>query len=214
MLGWAIGNIAGKDSRLRRYCTLGAVLPDVDGVGFFFSPTAYDTYHHTYGHNLYTGVLFAVFVAWRCRSWFAFMLAGASFGSHLLTDIYLSAWPVFLFWPTSGHGYVSAHSLPLSHPLNIQLIYVGYVVVVLLTVLCKRTPIELISPRIDRLVTTVFSRRRWRCGQCDGRANLRCNGCGKPVCLRHGVIMKGLRLVCAECARSNAPPFGQERAET
>ena len=42
MLGWVIGNLAGNDSPLRRYCTIGAVLPDVDGLGFFLSPTAYD----------------------------------------------------------------------------------------------------------------------------------------------------------------------------
>ena len=45
ILGWALGNLPGGNPQIRRYCTLGAVLPDLDGIGFFLSSTACDVCH-------------------------------------------------------------------------------------------------------------------------------------------------------------------------
>ncbi len=63
MLGWAIGNLPGGTPQIRRYCVMGAVLPDLDGIGFFLSPTAYDQYHHTIGHNVFVAALFALLMS-------------------------------------------------------------------------------------------------------------------------------------------------------
>jgi len=39
-LGWVLGNIGGADRKLRRWCVLGALLPDVDGLPIIVSPQA------------------------------------------------------------------------------------------------------------------------------------------------------------------------------
>ena len=52
-LGWAIGNLGGADRQLRRYCVLGAILPDIDALSYIFGPQAYGRWHHTFGHNVF-----------------------------------------------------------------------------------------------------------------------------------------------------------------
>lgn len=200
MVGWAIGNLPGASPQIRRYCTLGAILPDIDGLGFFISSGAYDAYHHTVGHNIFFAVLFAGFMAWRCRSWWAMILGALSIGSHLIADAGLSGWPVFLFYPVSGQAFFLPHSVGLSHPINIQLIYVGYVIVLVLALLCKRTPLELVSPRLDRLVTAILRARPHKCYQCGAGANLECDLCGKPVCLWHAKLTRSLEVECPACS--------------
>ncbi|HNQ90766.1 MAG TPA: metal-dependent hydrolase [Verrucomicrobiota bacterium] len=204
MLGWALGNLPGSNPQIRRYCVLGAVLPDVDGIGFFFSPTAYDQYHHTFGHNLVAAGLFMLFMAWRCRSWTALAFGALAFGSHLATDAGLSGWPVYLFYPFSGRAFFLSHSVGLSHPINIHLIYVGYVVVIALVVVCRRTPLELISPKLDRLVVSPLRAHPNACHVCGRGSNLGCTVCGRPMCLRHTRLRVSLDTVCEECTRERA----------
>src|SRR6185503_18875084 len=105
-LGWLIGNLGGGDRRVRNYCTVGAVLPDIDAVMYAFGPLAYGQWHHTFGHNVFLWAAFTGWVGWRCQSWRAALLAFLSFGSHLLTDAQFSGWKQYLFWPVSHKGYV------------------------------------------------------------------------------------------------------------
>jgi len=199
MLGWALGNLPGSSPQIRRYCVLGAVLPDLDGIGFFFSPTAYDRYHHTIGHSLLAAGLFALLMAWRCRSWTALAFGALVFGSHLATDAGLSGWPVYLLYPFSGRAFAFPQNLALSEPINIHLIYVGYVVMLGLAVVCRRTPLELISPKLDRLVVSPFSPHSQTCHRCGRRSNLVCTGCGRPLCLRHTRLRRSLDVACDDC---------------
>jgi hypothetical protein len=202
MLGWVLGNLPGGNPQIRRYCTLGAVLPDLDGIGFFLSSTAYDRFHHTFGHNVFALGLFAALMAWRCRSWWALALGALSFGSHLLTDAGLSGWPVYLLYPFSGQAFSLPHGVGLAHPVNIQLIYAGYVALLGVAILCRRTPIELVSPKLDRLVVAVWSPRPRVCHQCGRGSNLACTACGRPTCLRHTRLRGIVDVVCEECTRS------------
>lgn len=122
-----------------------------------------------------------------------------SIGSHVLADAALSGWPVFLFWPFSGTAYQFAHSVPLAHPINIQLFYVGYIVVLALMVIGKRTPLEPFSPRLGRLFVSVFLRKHLACHQCSRGANLVCAVCGKPVCLKHAFVQRSAEVYCQAC---------------
>src|SRR5262245_39279065 len=55
-LGWMIGAaVPGADRRLRAWCTVAAVLPDIDGLTYAFGPLFYSHWHHTFGHNVFLG---------------------------------------------------------------------------------------------------------------------------------------------------------------
>lgn len=205
MLGWTLGNLAGRDARLRRWCTVVAVLPDLDGLGFFLSPTAYDRWHHTFGHNVFLGLLLGGLSGWWWRSWAAFGLVALSYGSHLVTDAGLSGWPIYLFWPLSGSAWSLPHAVGLSHPINIQIIYAGYAVILFLACLTRRTPIELVSPRLDRLVVAAFRRSTGTCHECGAAGRVACEACGVLLCFRHARIRRRLRVGCPACAVAGRP---------
>ena len=103
-LGWLIANAGGGDRRLRNYTVIGAVLPDIDAAPYVLGPYYYGLYHHTFGHNVFLWLLWALGGALACRSWKAGLLGLVAFGSHLLTDAYLSNWLLYLFWPFSRKG--------------------------------------------------------------------------------------------------------------
>lgn len=198
-LGWAIGNLGGGDRRIRNYCVLGAVLPDIDAAAFLFGPQAYGDWHHTFGHNVFLWAAFVGWVGWRCQSWRAALLSTLSFGSHLLADAQLSGWLLYLFWPLSRHGYLFPGAVGLEAPLNLWLVYLSPVVILILAVLFKRTPIDIVSPKLDGLFTAFFRARPLRCRTCDRRCNRHCDACGEPTCGRHATIAKGFHLLCPTC---------------
>jgi hypothetical protein len=202
VLGWAIGNFGQGDARLRRYCTLGALLPDVDGLSYAFGALTYSEYHHTFGHNVFTGLLFCALVTAQGRSWRALCLSFLSFGSHLLTDAWFSGWLLYLFWPFSRKGYLFDHAVDLAHPINLHLLYFSFALVLVLAWVYRRTPLELLSPALDALLVFSLRRRTLRCAVCAGRSNQLCSACGQPVCWSHATVGKGWRLRCPTCARS------------
>src|SRR3989442_6187492 len=205
-LGWAIGNVGGADRQLRRYCVLGAVLPDIDALPYIFEPQAYGRWHHTFGHNVFVWSLFVAWVTWRCRSRRAFFLSFLSFGSHLLTDAQLSGWNLQLFWPLSKTGYLFPHAVGLEAPINTHLVYLSFAVVGLLAALYKRTPIELFSPKLDQLLMAFFQRKHLSCAFCVRKCNQICCRCERPVCIHHGRVRRHLLLLCPECGAPGNPP--------
>lgn len=198
-LGWVIGNLGGGDRRLRNYCVLGAVLPDVDAAAYLLGPIAFTKWHHTFGHNVFLWAAFAGWVAWRCGSYRAFVLSCLAFGSHLLTDAWLSGWRLYLFWPFSSQGYILPGAVGLDAPINYWLVYLSPLVILVGAVLWKRTPVDLFLPRLDRILIAFITRGTASCGTCEKPGSLTCDGCGKPLCFRHGVIRAGLRIECNRC---------------
>jgi hypothetical protein len=204
ILGWVLGNVGGADERLRRYCVAGAVLPDLDGLSYLGGAIAYGNYHHTFGHNVFLGVLFTAVATWHCRSWRALVLSSLCFASHLLADAWLSGWLLHLFWPLSGRGYLFPNAVDLAHPVNLWLVYAALAGIVALAVAYKRTPLELLWPGLDRLVMSALSPRRLECATCGGMANQTCASCGQAVCWRHAAVRKQWRIECSQCA--SRPP--------
>ena len=100
-LGWLIANVGNSDQRLANYCVLAAVSPDIDAVSYLFGIETYSKYHHTFGHNIFFGLLLVAFISWRCRSAKATLLSTLCFASHLLSDAYFTRWELYLFWPLS-----------------------------------------------------------------------------------------------------------------
>ncbi len=64
-----------------------------------------------------------------------------------------------------------------------------------------RTPLEIISPRLDRLVLN-YAVLPWRqaCAECSRRAHFRCEGCAKAFCSGHAKAGSGLVARCEACA--------------
>jgi hypothetical protein len=91
----------------------------------------------------------------------------------------------------------------LKDPINLQLTYVGLVVVFLLALVFRRTPVELFSPKLDRLLVSVFSRRLLRCGTCNGNTNQNCVACGVAVCWRHAIVKRRFQIMCPACVEAN-----------
>src|SRR4051794_4727197 len=116
MLGYLLGLIGKARRKLVLYCILGAVLPDIDAIPYLFGVEYYDRFHHTFGHNVFLWILFAGFVTWKFRSFSAFLLSTVCFGSHLLTDYFLSGWPIYFLWPLTRQGWMSSHAVGLEHP--------------------------------------------------------------------------------------------------
>lgn len=206
-LGWLIGCLApGSDRRLRAWCVGAAVLPDVDAAAYLWGEQAYATYHHTFGHNLFLGALVLVAAGLhgaRGRSWRRGALVGGlaaiCFLSHLLTDMRLSAYPVHLLWPLDPRGFEFRPNWGLAHWLNTALVYASMVVALALAPLRGVTPLELISPRLDRIVLSAFRRRPLRCATCEKATNLGCDACQAPTCLRHGQVDLRFRIRCPAC---------------
>lgn len=198
-LGWVVGTLApGSDRRLRAWCTAAAVLPDVDALAMLAGKEYYDRFHHTFGHNVFTGALCVAAAAWHFRGrWTSTSLVAACFASHLLTDMKLSGWELHLLWPFSMRGWEFHPNLQLGHPINFVLVYAFMILPWLLAFRRRVTPLELVSPRLDRLLLNAFRRRDLACAACGRPCNNRCDACESPLCMRHARVDLRFRLACA-----------------
>jgi hypothetical protein len=206
-VGWLLGAApALGDRRLRAWCVTAAVLPDIDAVSFLFGPAAYSQYHHTFGHNVFLGALVVAAAAWAHRDRparhrvVASLLVAVAFASHILSDMKLSAYEVYLFWPFSRAGYEFTPNLGLGSPVNSLAVYASLAVVLAIGFWRKRTPLDLLSPNLDTRIVRALGRRSLSCATCGAPCGDGCDQCGRPACSRHGRIGRGVRLTCPECS--------------
>src|SRR5580765_3835274 len=155
-LGWVIGVLPpSTDRRLRAWCTLAAVIPDFDAGAMLFGMDAYVRLHRQPVK----------------QRWTAMVLIALALASHLLTDMKLSGWEVYLFWPFSERGYGFQPIWALGHPLNTWLAYIFMILPWLLAFWRGVMPLELISPRLDRIFLNAFRRKPWSCATCGKPCN-------------------------------------------
>jgi hypothetical protein len=201
-LGWLIANAGGGQRPVRNYVVISAILPDIDALPYLFGPDYYAVYHHTFGHNIFLWFLWSAWGVKRFRSWRAGLLGFIAFGSHLLTDAFLSNWSLYLFWPFSRKGFLPAHSLELSSPVNTYLLYSTPLWLLAAALIWKRTPLEWISPKLDHLFISFFRRKHAQCYFCDRGANLECGTCHQPICPRHLTVTSKWQMRCPSCRKS------------
>lgn len=205
-LGWTIGLAAPtSDRRLRIWCTVAAVAPELGGLALLGGWNFYDHSRAALGHNLFTGLLCVGLAAWAFRkypdrSWVAAMFfVLVSFAVHLLVDMKLTGTQIYLFWPLDRRGRQFDTLLWHGSPFLVILAWILIGLPWGLACLKWVTPLELLSPGLDTFFLNLFRWKKYDCHSCGKKCNNRCRGCTKPLCLRHGRLDRHFRLTCAAC---------------
>ncbi len=204
--GWLIAHARPLSRTERAVITLAAIAPDLDGLTILAGPTSaifYD-YHHILFHNLLSGLVYtAAVAAFFSRRLLVLLLCALSFAAHLLVDYVTAPWAMAPFWPLSK-VYVNLGSRLPEWVLQYAFQFAGMILITACTAWLylryRRTPLEVISPRLDALIMNYVA-LPWRehCAECSARAHFRCARCAKPVCARHW-RPRALSGTCAACA--------------
>jgi hypothetical protein len=197
-----MAHCGGRESRRFRVAiTLAAIAPDIDVISYLWGERAYSSYHHYFGHNLFFGLGFAIasMCFFKARRWKVFAFTALAFASHYYGDYFFTRFPLGAFWPFWNHGYIYSYRIGLDHPINLFFSYLSFVVFIVMGVIYKRTPVEIISPATDQVIVNLFRAKPLACGTCGRSANERCSRCDLPVCQRHGRLTWRFRIICAAC---------------
>ena len=206
--GWILAHLGGvEDRRFRAAVTLAAIAPDVDSLAFFFGERAYASIHHALGHNVYFFTGASVLAALWCRRrwWKVLLFTQLALYSHYFGDYFLTRFPLEFYWPASHRLFIHGYRIGLDHPINTALSYASLLVFFVMAFWCRRTPLEIISPALDRRVVNLLPPKRMACHICGRPSSERCDVCGEPVCMRHGRINRHLGVTCAKCHAAAAP---------
>jgi len=133
---------------------IAAAVPDVDGLGIVAGQEMYWRFHHVLGHNLFFSLIVATVLAvLGGRALLTFPIYLALFHLHLLMDFFGSGpgWKIHYFWPISQVGYKTDLVWNLSSWQNTLAAAVLLAWTAVIAYLQRRTPLELISPRLDRI---------------------------------------------------------------
>jgi hypothetical protein len=173
LAGWAVANTVSLNKRERVLVTLAGVVSDVDGMGVVWDVVSrsgnfefYQRYHHVFGHNIFLGLLVAIFgFLLGVRKGIVAVLMLTSFNLHLLGDIIGARgqgedfWAVPYFWPLSTNDYYWSGQWPLNGWQNFVITSALMVVAFYWARRRGYSPIEMISEKTDyRFVQTLRSR--------------------------------------------------------
>ena len=176
LVGWTVANSAPLNRRERALVTIAGVIPDVDGLGIVADLLTRNSnhplewwgrFHHVLGHNLAFALLVAVATFFAStRRWVAASLAFLSFHLHLLGDLAGARGPEGYQWPIP-------YLMPFSD--DWQLVWrgqwalnawpnfavTGMLLILTLYLAWQRgfSPIEMVSPRADRLFVQTLRER-------------------------------------------------------
>lgn len=201
-IGWILAQPVKGDRRFRASVTLAGLLPDLDVATYLLGSAAFSRYHHVWTHNLFFGLLVSGVAVWICRGrrWQTFLFTQLAFYAHYFGDYFLTRMPLEAFCPFSDAKFSYAGALALGHPINHALVWASLLAIALIAWRLKRTPLEILSPELDkRLVNLFFRRRETPCEICAKLGNESCAECGQAVCGRHGSLGKGFKVVCEDC---------------
>jgi hypothetical protein len=214
-VAWLLSTLSPQsDRRLRNCCVAAAVLPDIDAINYLWGHESYARWHHTYGHNIFYGLLIVLFCVWlhRHRSWsrrgLVALLVALSFASHLVTDAYFTRYPVYYLWPLNRWEFLFDGGFRLSASINRYLVYGGAVMAIVVAVFKQVTPLDIFWPRLDRIVLNAFRRRDDSCSYCKEPCNNCCSHCEASVCLRDGRVNGRFYISCPACQQSRKESCG------
>lgn len=211
-MGWILAHLGGReDRRFRAIVVAAALAPDIDAASYIFGSWTYADWHHVLGHNVFFSVLVsAVAMLLSRRSGWGLLkillFTQIAFYTHYFGDYFYSGFPQEYWWPISKEGFRYPHHMALNHPINQVFGYLSLVTIVVIGIVCKRTPMEFFSVELNKRIVNLFRRKTLTCHICHGRANERCAVCGEPVCQRHGRLTRRFAVVCSECHMARVAP--------
>ena len=156
MSGWCVANLFPLTARERLLCMAAGSVADLDGVTYLFGQEAYWDYHHVVCHNLLFSVLVAgAFAAFSTRRVLAFLVYLAAAHLHLVLDYYGSGpgWPIHYGWPAWGWTWNNPDAWEFTSWQNRAAAGAFLLWTIGIAVVCRRTPVELISPSLDARFT-------------------------------------------------------------
>jgi hypothetical protein len=204
--GWALAHMSGPETRrFRGLVTLAAIAPDIDTISYFWGIDAYSNYHHAFGHNVFFGLLVsAISVALlRRRPWKIFIFTQLAFATHYYGDYFFTRFPIKAYWPLYSHAYIYSYRIGLDHPINLWFSYLSLLLIALVGMRFKRTPVEFISPQLDHRLVNLFRNHPLKCHICGRGANEHCLACKQSCCMRHGRLTRRFLVVCQSCHALN-----------
>jgi len=164
--GWCLGNVLPLTPRERLGCMIAATAADLDGLGIVFGQEAYWEYHHKLGHNVFFAVVVAsvltIFLSGARRRAAAFALYLTMAHLHLVLD-YLGSgpgWAIWYLWPANDVQIVNPHAWPFFSWQNIAAAYGLLAWAVWIAWRDRRTPLELLMPRLDGRLVSMLGRGR------------------------------------------------------
>jgi inner membrane protein len=162
MSGWCVGNLFRLTAGERACCMIAASAADVDAVSRVFGEEAYWDWHHVAGHNLLFAVLLAAGLAVFSRHRLKALLVYLALAHlHLVLDYFGSGpgWAIRYGWPLFQWDWQNAEAWEFSAWQNRVAALVLLVWVLGIAVVRGRTPVELLTPDLDRRI--VARLRRW-----------------------------------------------------
>ncbi len=199
--GWWFAHWGEFSRGERAAIALAGMGPDLDGLSLLAGGEAFQCYHHILFHNAGAtlaalGLAIAVFRR-RPRVW-AFL--GFAFAMHVVEDYLTVGWDQLPLEP------FHATAVNLSHQLPNWLVQGVFQVTAMVFILGmtvwiymrhQRTPLEIISPALDRLLVN-YALLPWkrRCARCDRRAHFHCDHCALDFCAEHSRVGANLRACC------------------
>lgn len=203
--GWWFAHWGDFSRRDRAIITLAGVGPDADGIFIFGGQDVYYRYHHILFHNvgatLAVLALAGLFLWSRPRVW---LLTTFAFAAHVVEDYITVGWNQHPWLPFSDAPVNLSNLLPnwlVQGVFQITTMVFVFSVTVYIYLRHQRSPLEILSPSLDRLLLN-YAVLPWghTCRSCARRAHFRCNTCGGTFCPAHAKTTSGLGVVCEACS--------------
>jgi hypothetical protein len=205
--GWWFAHWSDFTRGERAAIALAGAAPDLDGLSLLGGQDVYYAYHHILFHNV--GAAAAVLLLGGIFWWkkkIVWMLVTFSFAMHIVEDYVTTSWNQHPWKPLSDATVNLSKYLP---GWMVQGVFQATAMIFILGVTIwiyirrNRTPLEILSPALDRLlVNYAVLPFRHACAECGRRAHFRCDTCGRAFCSAHGRVASRFRATCAKCLPS------------
>jgi hypothetical protein len=155
MSGWCVANCFTLTARERMFCMVAASAQDLDGVGVVMGveSDAYQNYHHLVCHNLAFIVIVAIVLTILSRHRLKVLLLYLVLGHlHLLMDYFGSGpgWGIAYWFPFSRRAYKTHLAWEFFSWQNLAMAAALLLWTLLIAKWQGRTPVETITPDLDR----------------------------------------------------------------
>ena len=199
--GWWFAHWGEFNRKERAVIALAGAGPDLDGISLLGGAEVYHRYHHILFHNMGSVLVVAVLAAVSFRNrWNVGLLTTFAFAAHILEDYLTVGWNQYPWRPFSDAAVNLSNQLPNWMVQGVfQVTAMVFVVGTTVWIYRRagRTPLEIISPALDRLMVN-YAVLPWKntCTRCKNRAHFWCDHCREARCAQHVRVGRNLEVHC------------------